>query len=944
MTPYRDCTDGGFESAGPTQHLEPRRDGRDSASDKALRREISRLGRLFGAVIRRFAGESNYNLVERVRRLSAELRAGGASAADELNRLLAELDESQLKVVIRSFTLFLELANIAEDRHRIRVLRERDLKDRPRSESILAAIAELREKESPPHQVQHLIDCVNIELVLTAHPTEAKRRSIRRLLRQIQEALAHGDSSMENREDRVRARHRLVGLLEVLWHTDLIRTRRPTVLQEVERGLAFLPILWDRAPAIANDLRRALHLYYPSVQLGARPLIDFGSWIGGDRDGNPFVTSDITEETLILLRRHAIEAHRQTCHGLMQLLSVSDRQTVAYPPLQAAIRRAVTNYAELAQQIESTPPLETYRCWLKVIDWKLASTANINLGSSSGEQAGAYETPEELLADVQLLGNALRDAGCHHFLEVEVEPWFDQIRVFGFHSMRLDIRQHAVVHRDALNEIWTKIGLHQAPEYLGEPDRLNLLLQSMNSTLPSDSQWSTTTAETLALFKLLRRVGQRFGMDALGEHVISMTAHASDILSVLVLWKWSETSDENQTDGKDLRLPIAPLFEKIDDLKQSASTLRAILENAAYRAHLEGLGNRQMVMIGYSDSTKDGGYLAAQWALYRAQVELQRVAEQYGVTLTFFHGRGGSLGRGGGPAARSVLSLPREAFTGSLRLTEQGEVLAERYDNPQIASRHLEQLVWSVITATARHPEPIPPDLTDLMERLATEAWTAYRALVEHPAFGEYYRAVTPITIVERLPMGSRPAKRHASNRIEDLRAIPWVFSWTQNRCLLPAWYGIGAAYQGAVSNDSGAKATIASAYQQWPFFTCAIDNAALALAKANMAVFQQYCRLAPSLSSADLISSMIVEEFNRSRDAVLEITGCGDLLDDVPWLQQSIRLRNGYVDPLNLIQVELMKRMGRLAASHDSTYATDVEHLANLSVKGISTGMRTTG
>jgi phosphoenolpyruvate carboxylase len=330
--------------------------------------------------------------------------------------------------------------------------------------------------------------------------------------------------------------------------------------------------------------------------------------------------------------------------------------------------------------------------------------------------------------------------------------------------------------------------------------------------------------------------------------------------------------------------------------------------------------------------------------LYQAQVELQRVAAKFAVSLTFFHGRGGALGRGGGPAARSILSLPREAFSGSMRLTEQGEVLAERYNNPHVAHRHLEQLVWSAFTAVARQPHPPSPDWANLMQKLAQAAWIAYRKLVEHPAFGEYYRAVTPINLLEQLPMGSRPAKRKASDRIEDLRAIPWVFSWTQNRCLLPAWFGIGTAYKAVVSDNSEAKAMVADAYQEWPFFTCAIDNAALALAKANMNVFREYCRLADSVNDGDVLSTMILDEFNSSRDAVLEIIGCRDLLDDVPWLQESIHLRNGYVDPLNLAQVELLQRMRQKAFAADSSPENEVQNLASLSVKGIATGMRTTG
>jgi phosphoenolpyruvate carboxylase len=518
----------------------------------------------------------------------------------------------------------------------------------------------------------------------------------------------------------------------------------------------------------------------------------------------------------------------------------------------------------------------------------------------------------------------------------------DQIRIFGFHTARLDVRQHAAVYREVVDDIWRALDLFHGPGTLSENDRLELLTRSMKRRLPSGFKWSAETIETLALFQLLHCVGERFGMSALGEHIISMTANVSDVLNVQALWQWSAAT--NGEHGPDLQLPIVPLFETMNDLRRGPIILRGMLENAEYRSYLNGLGDQQTVMIGYSDSTKDGGYLAAQWALYRSQIELQRVAEDCGVTLTFFHGRGGALGRGGGPAARSILSLPREAFSGSLRLTEQGEVLAERYDNPHIAHRHLEQLVWAGFTALARQPESIPQECAELMELLAHEAWAAYRTLVEHPAFGDYYRAVTPISLIERLPIGSRPAKRKPGKGIEDLRAIPWVFSWTQNRCLLPAWYGIGAAYQAAVSRKPTAKSSIADAYREFSFFTCAIDNVALALAKANMDVFRQYSRLAAPVDTSETLSAMIIDEFNSARHAVLEITGCRELLDDVPWLQQSIRIRNGYVDPLNLTQVELTTRMRQTSMECDASYSEELQHLASLTVKGIATGMRTTG
>ncbi|MFO0792061.1 MAG: phosphoenolpyruvate carboxylase [Pirellulales bacterium] len=915
-----------------------------SITATALRQEIGDLGRMFGAVVEQFTGRENFELVERVRNLAAEVRDGRASSDRELHDLLTTLDERQLKVVIRSFTLFLELANLAEDRHRIRVLKQRNTLARPRDESVRAAIATLHERGLSPEEVQTLVDRLAIELVLTAHPTEAKRRSVRRILRNLQKTLADEDIAGGDIELRTQLRQQLACWLEILWHTDLIRPWRPTVIQEVERGLALLPVLWQVAPKIAQDLRNALGEYYPDTREPATPPIRFGSWIGGDRDGNPFVTPQVTEETLNLLRRAAIDAHREVCQRLSGILSHSERQGAPYPQLTAAIDEAAQVYPQIAERIETKPPLESYRRWLVVIAWRLERTAAVDISefASNSPPDGAYISADELLSDVQLIGDSLLANNCRQTLEGELAPWIDQIRTFGFHTSRLDVRQHSSVYREVLNEIWRQLGASAEPEKLGEDERVQLLIQSMGAALPTDVEWSPAATETFQLFALIRRVARRFGMAALGKHVLSMTAHASDVLTILWLWKWSESAGEPHVDDAHLILPIVPLFETINDLDNAADTLEHMFAVPEYREHLRALHDRQTVMIGYSDSTKDGGYVAAQWALYRSQIEQHEVAERCGVTLTFFHGRGGSLGRGGGPAARSILSLPPETFSGRLRLTEQGEVLAERYDNPHIAHRHLEQVTWSSLIASAQHRTD-KPHWSAIMDRLAREAYEAYRKLVDTPSFADYYRAITPLNFIERLPIGSRPAKRKASNRIEDLRAIPWVFSWTQNRCLLPAWFGLGIAYQNVTTADMSAKLAIAAAYQEWAFFTSAIDNAALALAKANMDVFLHYCELGNNVENAGSLSRTIIGEFALARTAVLEITRSRELLDSVPWLQQSIQVRNGYVDPLNLVQVELINRCRRAVTEHGEP-STELAHLTSLTVKGIATGMRTTG
>ncbi|MEQ8835586.1 MAG: phosphoenolpyruvate carboxylase, partial [Lacipirellulaceae bacterium] len=502
------------------------------------------------------------------------------------------------------------------------------------------------------------------------------------------------------------------------------------------------------------------------------------------------------------------------------------------------------------------------------------------------------------------------------------------------------------VYREVLNEVWKLTGDCDNASELDEKARQQLLVETLGKPFEPSDKLSAVGQETFELFTLLRRTARRFGLSALGSHIVSMTRVPSDLLVILWLWHWSEQVDGGWEGDRDMHLPLVPLFETINDLKRAPETLADLLAEPEYREYVRQQGDRQTVMVGYSDSTKDGGYLAAQWALQSGQTGLARVAKSEGIDLTFFHGRGGSLGRGGGPAAKSVLSLPREAFNATLRLTEQGEVLADRYDNPEIAHRHLEQLTWAVLTAVSKDPTPPPSEWQTTVEELAASAYTKYRKLVDHPSFADFYRRVTLINAIEQLPIGSRPSKRKKGNRVEDLRAIPWVYSWTQCRCLLPAWFGLGSAFEAFVGNDFDKVEALQQMHREWPFFGIAIDNSTQALAQANMSVFAKYAALAADIDGGEELAEAILTEYERSRHAVLAITGSAKLLDRIPWLQRSIKARNGYVDPLNLLQVELLRR-GLQENNEDpaaSGRLNQWEHLTHLTVKGISTGMRTTG
>ena len=917
-------------------------------SDQKLREEVDYLGREFGDAFARFEGIDAFELVEAVRAEARRFCDGDDTAGQQLSQRLAGLTLDQIRVVVKAFSLFLELANLAEDRQRMRVLRERTNQcyPGPTKESVRSAVATLKEQQFTAEQVQAALELIDIELVFTAHPTEAKRQSLRSKLRGIRHLLADRDvgnlspGEVKALEEKIR-----LELLK-LWQTNLVRPMRPTVLEEVRRGLAIQEPLWRTAPRIIRELRDALAGYYPDQPIDVPQVLRFGSWMGGDRDGHPHVTSDITLQTVLWLRHAAIEAHLDTCKRLLESLSMACSQPHGCDDLMTRTEAACATWPGLQAELEGLAPEEGYRQWLRVIWWRLEQTHAMGLEGPVPE--GAYASADELSADLQLVKQALIETGNVEIAHSELQAWLDQVAIFGLHFARLDIRQHSEVYKSVIEEIWRATRLIGESEgELTEARRMEVLQQ----TLPvapnlSPVEVSPIASETLELFRVLRRIARRFGMAPLGVHVVSMTHQPSDMLNVLWLWKWSERVDGKHPHDAELRLPIVPLLETVSDLQHGPQVLGEALAVAEYREHVRALGDQQTVMVGYSDSTKDGGYLAANWALQHGQVEVFRACKELGVHVGFFHGRGGSLGRGGGPTARAILSLPGETFDGSLRLTEQGEVLAERYDDTLVAYRHLEQVFWSTLMASTHDFSQDQVDAwRSFGEQMATSSLKAYRALIEQPGFISFFRNATPIDGIERLQIGSRPAKRKGSDRIEDLRAIPWVFSWTQCRCLLPAWYGMGTAVA-EVLEDPTAAAQLQDMYKRWRYFRAMVDNAVLAVAKANMPVFRRYVALATEAASdpapIQKIADEIYAEHQRTQEALNVITGSDELLQDIPWLKRSITVRNRYVDPLNFIQVELLRRAKQ--QSTDEAALEELDRVSQLAIKGVAAGMRTTG
>lgn len=913
----------------------------------ALRQDVATLTGLLEDVLVEQAGEACVQLLRQIRQLAKERRVGFPQAGDRLAQRLRDLDESELALAVRALSVSFDLANLSEDLQRVRVLRERERTagDRTRPESLGDAVRRLQADGATPEAVQQALDRLRIDLVFTAHPTEAKRRTTRRILRQLRHALQQIQQTDLLPREELQFRDQLLADLTLLWQVDSIRPQRPTVMNEVERGIFFFDGLWHVLPTLRKELRTALAEVYPGHVFHLPAFITFGSWIGGDRDGNPFVTHEVTGQALELLRRSAIEKHLSVCRKLAQYLVMSERQVAVDPALRQALQQALKK-SSFRSATESIAEVELYRRWLKVIETKLEATLAA-AGTAIAEGAG-YRMAEELAADVRLLAESLgRDHG-ERLVAAHLESWIDQIETFGLQFASLDVRQDSRVHVEVLTEIFRKSG--QCADYAAadEAQRQALLLQepTIGSELVS-SGLSDMARETLSLFKLLVRIIRAHGPERLGGHVISMTHKPSDVLAVWWFWQWAWKASPSDGTRPLTYLPIIPLFETIDDLKHGPTILSDLLAIPQYAAYLQSSAApqpSQVVMVGYSDSTKDGGYLAASWGLFRVQNRLAEVAQEAGIRLVVFHGRGGALGRGGGPAARAILSLPPRSVGGSLRMTEQGEVLAERYDDPRIAARHLEQVTWATLLVSGREAEPTPPEWLELLDGLSERSYRHYRQLVEAPGFLAYFDQATPISEIERLPIGSRPSRRRERKSLSDLRAIPWTFAWTQSRQFLPAWFGLGTAIWEHVVARGDDWQPLQDLYDRWPFFQAVIDNAVLALAKADLGIARRYAELLQDDEARESIWKLIEEEFQRSQAVVLMITRQTALLSSTPWLQQSILERNPSVDPLNLIQIELIRRMRTALEAGQDDVATHLGELIRFTIQGVASGLRTTG
>ncbi|WP_348269707.1 phosphoenolpyruvate carboxylase [Edaphobacter paludis] len=928
-----------------------------------LRRDVRSLGILLGSVLREQAGDPLYDAVEALRRTAIARREADAkeeteAAASHLQQALCRVGALELSAayqLARAFGFYFELINLAETNHRKRrrLAIQLDQNAAPQRGDLRGTLRRLREAGVDAAQAHELLKRICITPVFTAHPTEVARRSVMFKRRRISDLLEQLDRIPVPTPHLESLERDLTAEITALWQTDDVRSARPTVRDEIRMALDYYETsLFDTLPVLYSEVAAALAAEYPQPNADSQPvaiselpqLVSFGSWIGGDRDGNPFVVPEVTREALAMAHTLLLNHYRRRLQNVFEQLGSSIQQV----PVSAEVTALLDHYlgklrAAGQTAVEQRFHYEHLRLLIACIMMRLGATPQSGLPLPADPALTPYTRAADLLSDLTILRASLAENHGHRLAQMLIDPLLLEVRTYGLHLQTLDIRQHARVHAAAV----TEISAWQAPSGA----------TSLTSELHLPPALSPQTQEVLDTFRTIAELKQTYAPESIRQYVISGATSSEDVLHVLWLARLGGVKVEADEATHDPGLQPVPLFESIEDLQNAPAVCRQLWTSEVYRPLLKSWKHRQEVMLGYSDSNKDGGMITSTWEIYKAHRALHEVARECGVTLQLFHGRGGTVGRGGGPTHRAIFAQPIDSFTGELRLTEQGEVLNWKYSDVVLAERNLELMIAASLDALAR-PDAIlqqgtmPPHLTGeilpeweaAFDQLSATSYEFYREhIVDNPETFTYFEQATPVAELEHARLGSRPAKRGGKKSMADLRAIPWVFGWMQSRQLVPAFFGVGHALDRFVKENPGGLALLQTMARDFPLFLDIIRNVEMALAKADFGIARLYASLVEDEALRDRVFAKLEAEFNLTHRMLLDITQQKALLENNPVLERSIRLRNPYVDPMSLIQVELIRRK-RAAIAEGKPDSPELNRAISATINGISAGLRNTG
>lgn len=886
-----------------------------------LRRDVRSLGRLLGEVLKEQVGDKLFSAVEELRLLLIEHRELHAQSEhqqrlmDQAESIVNRLDVAEAHQMAKAFAIYFELTNLAETNHRKR--RRRAAQASPellaQPGSFLGTLRRMRDAGITQQQALEWLAKIEVTPVFTAHPTEVARRTVLFKRQRIASELEQLDRLPLTQRDSEKHEEAIIAEITALWQSDEVRRRRPTVRDEIRMGLDYYPtVLFETLPALydqlADDFREA---YGEELPANALPrVLRFGSWIGGDRDGNPLVTPECTRDALQIARETILGYYVDRLNDLIWQLSPSTHQVPVSTQLEAKLNSYAATVSASDLNPERHPPHEVYR---RFLDYVLA---RLVLARDEASNTSAYKNAAELRADLSVARESLSANGGERIARALFDPLLRQVDTFGFHLHTLDVREHARVHKDALLEFANVVGANEG------------------ALPPTPSKETATLLDSL---KMVRDLKRDYPPEAIRTYVISGAQSASDLTALVSLAEVCGVK-VGSADGSDPGLMPVPLFESIEDLRNCPAVCRNLWTSSDYARLLDSWERRQEVMLGYSDSNKDGGMLTSTWEIFKAHRELHRVAADCDIKLTLFHGRGGTVGRGGGPTHHAIIAQPQGAFKGQIKITEQGEVMNWKYSDRVLAERNLELMIAASLEALSR-----PGDVEDLdqesevaLEKMSQDGFEFYREkIAENEDILTYFEEATPVRELEHVRIGSRPTRRGAGRGLADLRAIPWVFGWMQSRQVVPAWFGVGFALERFCSSNAELLKKLVT---QFPLFSELIANVELGLAKADLSIARLYAGLVSDAVVRERVFAMLFEEFERTKAMVLRLTGQSTLLEKNPVLARSIRLRNPYVDPLSLIQVELLRRKRGGEDNDDLNYALAA------TINGIAAGLRNTG